>query len=255
MNGMRASYSCTALNGTNKAGILKPDADGYYTVVLGALNFYNSGGQYYPFDSAKELFAESSSLQRRINNGCLKGECGHPKRAPGMSFRDYLSRILNIEETNVSHHIRRVWIDDQNVKDKNGNRIIAVMGELRPAGQHGPALKDALDNKHENVCFSIRSLTNDVVDASGRTNKNITQIVTWDWVTEPGIYVANKYAFPTLEGLEDVTITFETLCAIRDEQKALGVGFESGGVSIDEVIRSFGWNPVTGKKAPPSIGW
>ena len=33
---MSASYSCTALVGSNKTGVLKPDADGYYTVVLGA---------------------------------------------------------------------------------------------------------------------------------------------------------------------------------------------------------------------------
>ena len=55
----RATYSCTALLGTNKAGVLKPDAEGYYTVVLGALNFYNSAGDFYPYESAKKNYSVS----------------------------------------------------------------------------------------------------------------------------------------------------------------------------------------------------
>lgn len=259
MNGQRASYSCTALNGTNKAGVVKCDADGYYDVVLGALNFYNSQGAYYPFDSAKELFSESSDLMRRINNACLKGECGHPKREVGMSFREFFMRVLNIFEDKVSHHIRRVYIDDQNVKDRNGNRVIAVRGEIKPAGPMGPALKEALENRHENVCFSIRSLTNDITDSSGRVIKNITKIITWDWVTEPGISVANKYAFPSLESLSDVTVTFESLQAIVDSEP-VGLGLESNVASVKDAMKAFGWDsnkpkPRKEKKGPPSSMW
>ena len=56
---MSINYSCTALVGSNKSGVLKPDADGYYTVVLGALNFFNSAGHYYPLEPAEKLFADS----------------------------------------------------------------------------------------------------------------------------------------------------------------------------------------------------
>ena len=97
-----AVFACTALLGTNKAGILKPDASGYYTLVLGALNIFNNGGAYYPYgESAQMLFKESSSFIRRINNGALRGEYGHPRMLPGMSMRDYMSRITDIMEDKV----------------------------------------------------------------------------------------------------------------------------------------------------------
>ena len=49
----RATFSCTSLMGTNKAGVLKPDENGYYTVVLGALDVYNSAGDFYPLNRLK----------------------------------------------------------------------------------------------------------------------------------------------------------------------------------------------------------
>ena len=253
----RATYSCTALMGTNKTGVLKPDADGYYEVVLGALDFYNSAGAFYPFASAKEIFEDSSSFKRRVQTGCLKGEWGHPKFQPGMSKRDFVGRVLNIHEECVSHHIKDVWIEQEKVKDKNGGRVIAIMGKVRPAGPFGPALKEALENRHENVCFSIRSLTNDVYDHRGMVIKHIQQIITWDYVNEPGISVANKYQAPTLEGIENVQFSFENLKDYQKHQMELGVGMEtSGGVSVDSVIQSFGWDrPVHGSKVPPSIRW
>jgi hypothetical protein len=252
-----ATYSCTALMGTNKVGVLKPDADGYYEVILGALDFYNSAGAYYPFASAKNLFEESSSFMRRVKTGCLKGEYGHPKFLPGMSKRDFIGRVLNIHEECVSHHIRDVKIETERVKDKNGGRVVAIIGYVKPAGPHGQALKDALENKHENVCFSIRSLTNDVYDARGTLIKHIQQIITWDYVNEPGISVANKYQAPGLEGLENVRFSFENLKDYKEHRLELGVGLENGsGVSPDEVIKSYGWDkPTVSKRVPPSLKW
>lgn len=248
----RATYSCTALLGTNKAGVLKPDAEGYYTVVLGALNFYNSAGDFYPYESAKDLFSESSSLMRRIKNGACRAEYGHPKLQPGMSQRDFLARILSIHEDKVCAHIKEVILDDKSVKDIDGKPVMAIVGKVKPCGPYGAVLKESLDNPSENVCFSIRSLTKDVYD--GIVNKkNLLQIICWDYVNEPGISVANKYQSPALEGINDKTINFsvEQLTDIRDKQLKQ-VGMESAKTVVDDVIKQLVKN---NSKVPTYIKW
>ena len=122
-----ATYQCTALMGTNKKGSLKCDADGYYNVVLGALDYYNSSGAFYAYEPAKKLFDQSSTLQRRITKGVLRGECGHPKFQPGQSKKDFMMRVLSIEEQSVSHHISEVTIDETTVKDKAGRPSWGVL--------------------------------------------------------------------------------------------------------------------------------
>jgi hypothetical protein len=248
----RATYSCTALLGTNKAGVLKPDAEGYYTVVLGALDFYNSAGDFYPYESAKELFSESSSLMRRIKNGACRAEYGHPKLQPGMSQRDFLARILSIHEDKVCAHIKEVILDDKSVKDVNGKPVMAIIGKVKPCGPYGSVLKESLDNPSENVCFSIRSLTKDVYD--GIVNKkNLLQIICWDYVNEPGISVANKYQSPALEGINDKTINFsvEQLTDVR-ERRLKQVGMESAKTVVDDVIKQLVKN---NSKVPTYIKW
>lgn len=264
--GYSATYSCTALMGTNKTGVLKCDKDGYYEITLGALDFFNSAGAFYVFEGAKHLFEESSSLMRRIRNGSLKGEYGHPKFLPGMSKRDFIARILTINEDCISHHIRNVKIETEKVKGQAGERVIAIMGEVKPAGPHGPALKESFENRHENVCFSIRSMTNDVYDHRGVLTKTLQEIITWDYVNEPGISVANKFQAPGLEArqkngeilatLEDVSFTFENLMEVRKLHESMkGVGVESSMI-IDNVIKALGWDkPKQNGRGPISSRW
>ena len=114
-------FTCTALEGTGKQGILPKDSSGYYTIPVGALNAFNSIGDYYPYDAAKELFTSSSSLMRRINTGCLKGELGHPKKLPTESMDSYANRVMTVEETNVCAHFSQIWLDFESLKDKFEN--------------------------------------------------------------------------------------------------------------------------------------
>lgn len=240
-----ATYSCTALMGTNKMGIIKPDSDGYYEMVLGGLDVNNSVGAFYPLAPAKELFEASSSLQRRISNGSLKGEYGHPKKIPGMSDRDFLARIMELRESELCCHFKEVSIVP-NVKDKDGRSTVAIIGKVIPSGPHGPALQKSLENRHENVCFSIRSLTLDEY-VGGRLIKTLKNIITWDYVNEPGIAIANKYCAPTLENLHEVAFTPEVLNSVKEEHaKMRGLGMESGIiVSADEIEKSLGWKAGT----------
>lgn len=250
-----ATYACTALLGVNKTGVLKPDADGYYEITLGALDVFNSAGAFYPLGPAKQLFEGSSSLMRRIENGNCKGECGHPKMSPGMSMRDYLARIMRIEETNVCCHFREVRLTTIPSKDGRGT-VVGVVGKVKPSGPKGPALKEALDNPHENVCFSVRSLTNDTPH-NGILHKSVKTIVCWDWVVEPGISVATKYNSPALESFEETSFTEAQLGSVADVSEGMGVGVESHTiVPVGDVMRDFGWDKAkSASTLPPSARW
>ncbi len=263
MQPQRATFTCTALLGTNKAGILKPDADGYYQVVLGALDIFNSGGAYYPYESAKQLFMESSSLMRRIANGALRGEYGHPRPLPGQTMRDFMSRVLDIYEPNVCCHIRKVTIDASGrVKDDKGRPVIAILGEIKPCGPMGPALKESLDNPSENVCFSIRSITCDTM-VNGVVHKHLKTIVTWDYVNEPGLSPAKKWHAPALESIvPDTPFIPEHLLAVKTQHERTGVSLEShGGLSAETVMEELGWKDTFSSEGfdltrlPPTAKW
>lgn len=254
MMSQRASYSCTALVGTNKAGLLRPSADGYYTMVLGAFNVFNAGRAYYPLvEPVKALFDDSSAFQRRVTNGALRGECGHPRRIPGMTNRDFYGRVLDIYEPNISHHIRRVWLEQLGNRDGS----VSVMGEVRPSGPMGPALQLALDNPSENVCFSIRSFTDDEI-IGGTLNKRVKTIVTYDWVNEPGIQWAKKWNAPGLESIDDFSITkFQLEQVAREQATGDLVAMESNGsLSALSVLKDLGWETTeSGLKMPRSASW
>jgi hypothetical protein len=249
----RATFACTALLGTNKVGELKKTDDGYYIVVLGALDVFNSAGAYYPYDSAKDVFKESSSLMRRIANGALRGEYGHPKRQPNQSLREFVDRVLQIDEKNVAFHIRKVTVDFTSVKGEDGRPVIALIGEIKPSGPFAHVLEKQLENPSENVCFSIRSLTDDTFVA-GKLHKHIRTVVCWDYVNEPGISVATKWKSPALEGLGGETMIPKSVLE-SIEKDTCGVSFESsGGVSPLAVIDDFSWNKPKAR-LPGSAQW
>lgn len=231
-------FSCTALMGVNKAGNLKPDNDGYYKVVVGAVNAFNSSGAYYPLEPAKKLFENSSSLIRRINKGCCKGEMGHPKPSPGQTIRDFVQRVMSIEETKVCCHFRKIWIEEEGHADAKGRPVAAILAETTPSGPYGPALKQSLENRHENVCFSIRSLTNDYVNTEGFLQKDLQAIITFDCVTEPGIDIADKWHSPALEALVNTRIDLESLDLIRPH-KELKAALESTGIDFKDFKAAF----------------
>ena len=221
-------YNCTALAGTNKAGKLTPDANGYYTVILGAFDFPNSAGAIYPWKSAQKLFDASGALKRRMATGQQRGEYGHPKMTPGMTKSNFIQRICTIEETKVAFHISEVWIDKETIKTPQGRAVTAVMGKVKPSGPHGESLRAQLENPDENVAFSVRSLTRDV-RLAGQTVKHMTTLVTWDYVNEPGISVATKYNNPSLESLDEPVLFGES------DFDGAKEGYGHDGVSLESV--------------------
>lgn len=239
------SFSCTALP-ANKKGILTPDEHGYYEVVIGGLNVFNSAGHYYTYEGARELFEGSSTFMRKVNNGTLYGELGHPRYIPGQSENEYYARIIDILETNTAVHFSKVWLDMERVRDNAGKPVIAIMALAKGDGPHGAAMNANLANPKANTCFSIRSFTEDTYVAGVR-HRNIKEIVTFDWVGESGINFARKYNAPALESHD----LYERLVNPKEMREALmapvpqGVGLESRRFGI-EVLQRLGFNADIG---------
>ena len=246
-------FSCTALAGTSKQGILPQDPHGYYTMPVGGLNVFNSVGDYYPYEGAKELFQSSGAFMRRIKTGCLKGEYGHPKMVAGQSMESFAQRVMTIEEKNTCVHFSDIWLDFDKVKDETGRPVIAIMAKLKPTGPYGQALEQSLQNPKEEVCFSIRAFTEDVMQR-GTKQRNLREIVSWDFVTEPGLNVARKYKSPALESYVDQPVTKEDILGAMKHGQVEGMAMESTRIAGLSLINALGWD-VTPGKAPHFLNW
>lgn len=252
----RAVFECTALRGTNKTGNLTPDADGYYNgVVLGALNVFNSRGQFYTLEGAQELFEASSSFMRRVNSGSLYGENGHPRQGD-MSDRQFMARIMDIYEPNISHHIRRIYLDHESVRDENGRIVVSIMGEVKPTGEASQGLKEGFENRHQSVCFSIRSITQDS-SVGAYVQKMLRHIVTFDRVVEPGIATATKWKYPSLESFGELRFTDGDMYEIIESRKGSMAMESDNTIGPKQIIEMMGWDRKSdaGIILPPSASW
>ena len=198
-------FTETVFAGQNKEGHLPSvDSDGYHTVVLGGLNCYNASGEYYVAEGVVQMFQSSSAFMRRIQSGSLYAEVGHPRKQPGMSYEDFYRRIIDIDDTNICGHISDITLDmayGQKNPQVGGRDLIAIMGKVKPAGPKAQALQMSLENRKQNTAFSVRGLT-DNAQRNGRVERKLTQIITYDHVTEPGIKAACKAYVPGLESLQ-----------------------------------------------------
>lgn len=237
-------FACTRLTGTNKVGELKQNEKGYWPMVVGALNMFNSAGMYYRYDAAREFFEGSSELMRRVNRGALRGEYGHPRKEIGMTAQQYFARLLQIHEDKTCCHHAALTLDFENFKDEQGRPIIAILSEVAPSGMQAHVLERQLKNPHENVCFSVRSFTEDILEG-GVINRYIRKLVTFDYVNEPGMSVAEKYLSPGLESYDEEVFTRGQIEMARENirRDALLVGNESAILEVDTLFNSMGWDP------------
>jgi hypothetical protein len=243
---MLYKFESTRLKQINKSGVITPDEDGYYTVVVGAVNVFNSAGDYYDYTlGVKKLFDQSSIFMRRVRNGSLKAEVGHPEPTPlpGMSskqFEDYYTdRMLHIKEDNVCGHFKEIWLDTEWGKkypDKSSPGVIAILGKVKPSGAKSIVLENGFNNKDENVCFSIRSVTNDTFHRGVR-HKEIISVITFDYVNEPGISIATKWNSPALECMSTYKINPNNLTSYVRTQ-GLKFANESGVTVAKEVMEA-----------------
>lgn len=239
----RITFTCTRMMGTNKVGELKKNADGYYPVVIGALNMFNSAGQYYRLDAAREIFeSQNSEFVRRTKRGALRGEYGHPRMVPGMTPQQYFARLNQLHEDKISHHFANVYLDFDNIKDESGKAVVGIMADMTPNGPLGHVLEKQMENPKENVCFSIRSFADDIA-MGGVFHRHIRKVVTFDYVNEPGMHVAEKFRCPALEGFEDYSFTrgqVESAVASMSTVHA-GLGIESTTGDLGDFLTALGW--------------
>lgn len=253
------TVGCTMLAGTSKQGILKPSADGYYTLCVGSYGTKNSAGMFYDQHSGEAMFAPGSALMRRLQKGVLFAEFKHPEpfrnllikgqvvRAP-MSDSEYLMRIRQIDDDRVCGHIRSLTIIDG--VNETGQQVKFVIAEIKPYGPYKQVLQDSLDNPSINTYFSVRSITQDDM---GRGIKYTREISTWDFVGEGGIFMANKYNSPALESFEESerVITPDVLWAVQDTiSKRAGIGMEADSVEITNLAKQLGWERSKAVRKP-----
>jgi len=252
----QVKFSATKLINSGKKGEIKPDANGYYDLIIGGLNTLNTAGEYYTLDGAKELFTDSSVFMRRVKSGNLRGEVGHPKKQPSMTNDDYLNRVLSIDEGNVCAHFSEVWLDTDFGKKYpalNNKELVAVMAKVKPSGAKAHALKTSLENINENVCFSIRALTKDYYHR-GKTFRVLTSIFTYDMVNEPGISIANKWDSPSLETLTESYVSYKDLEKIAND-RTLSVATESSRAIALEALSSYSISELPKIQIPSYLNW
>ena len=163
------------------------DNDGYIWLNAGAYNIYNESGVYYDGQNIEALFEDNSVLQRRISKSVVRSELGHPQKLPGMSDAMYESRMMNIQEDRYCGNIRAAKIIS-NTDDK----VKITKINITPFGHYKSTLIDAIKTKDANCFFSVRSLSNRQ-RINGVLVKYVYEIITWDFVTEGGIRLANKF--------------------------------------------------------------
>ena len=238
-------FTETIFKEKGKKGVLKPDEEGYYTVILGALNTYNSAGEFYTAQNAITLFEKSSVLMRRIKNGVLYSELGHPKKTPSMAAEDFYNRVVTIDQDNICGHIADVTLDfDYGKKNPDvGNPdMIAIIGRVKPSGVKAQALQLSLENPKENSAFSIRGITENKYEG-GKVIRVLTNIITWDFVVEPGIKIAAKAYSPAVESsvaveeLSDNFIDRELFKKVMEEQLDT-VSMESSKLLYNDIIET-----------------
>lgn len=232
-------FVATAFVNSGKQNIIVPDANGCYYQPVGGLAVYNSAGHFYDYDESVKVFEKSSDFMRRLAKRAVKAELGHPKLLPGMTERQYISRLRDIDDKNVCATHTEIVISKDEVKDSKGNPVIAIMSKISPSGPYGPALKASYESPNENVYFSIRSLTEDTYTAGVR-HKVIREAITFDQVNEGGIEFANKMKSPSLEGYDIVDLIDRNILredlefGVRDLIKAK----ERSGLECDTAILS-----------------
>lgn len=241
-------YRMTRLDGIDKEGVIKPDSDGWYTVCIGALDHASKNinpktgqAEYYGSQGYEQFFAPGTLFNDRIQGGFIKAEYGHPEREPGMSDVAFLERNMQIREKNVCAVFGAIWLVHDFVDPLTKEKCVGIFAKIKPTGPYGKFLENDLLTKGVNVCFSIRSLTTRKV-INGRNTKVLHTVITFDFVTEPGITCAEKFVSPSMESavpqvtftedVRDVEVSAASARRLIERSNISGLSTESGVMRI-----------------------
>ena len=198
------SYSIEAdIVRNGKKNKLSTDENGYYTIPVMVLKKESSNNTYYDLPSFSDII-KKGTFRNRLQSGCLYGEWGHPDLSTYKDKRESFARLIRVDESKVSHHIKGLTIEDDGV----------VEASLKPYGPYGKYLDDSLNTPTINTAFSLRALAKDTRMKSPKSNKeiiykNLMHLTTFDCVLNPGFKEATKMFAKSLENLDDFIIDIE----------------------------------------------
>ena len=216
------TFENTILGNAGKRGSLKPmDSSGYYRINAGGFNIPNRYGITYILNQyLKECMRKGSDLERRVNEGQVYCELGHPPmyynllingqvvRKQITELFEWINRLRTIDMDNVCGHIRKIhWIMTGNDQAPVYNDI-----EVIPFGPKGIFLEQSLPNPDINTAFSIRTVTKP--QEMGHTKREVDYWSTYDAVVDQGIMRACKHLTAGLESLLDSYVPTEGDSAI-----------------------------------------
>ena len=179
----------------NRNKDIKKDENGDYQVIVGAVNHFTAGGELYVAEEVKEKFADNSVLMERCKNDLLEIEDEHPTWEPSMSKAQWFERLYSYDKSKVAAKITKLWLEETDECAPGTDlKIILIWASIRPFTDRpkGLLLTRDLENPDKNVAFSIRSIVYQETFNFTPVCK-IKDIITFDWVSSPGISKAHKY--------------------------------------------------------------
>lgn len=223
-------YTSSRIMLNGKEGKLVEDSEGYYEMPGGAFNCMNSAGEVYTDEGIDELFSSSHDFYRKLTKGKLFGEWGHPTPAPGESMDAYVERASNISDKHTCIFIKDVWNDRSAAKHftkYNGinNDSVITFLRLKPHGILWETAERALKDPNVNIALSVRNLGIDRV-YRGVTYVTVTEIISWDMVTEQGVGGSEKWGALKMENRK-VEITPHILANLRNRLSKQQVRMEN----------------------------
>ena len=241
MSQLIGNYSVTTFPGKNKLDKIQTDENGYRKIILGGFNLANESGIFYPLtNQVRSLYESDSSILRKLRKGQCFSEVGHPNIL-NMPEHVAIQRLQQIDETNTCTHIKSISLES--TKDENGDEVVLAYGWVKPDGAKYFVLEKGFENPDRDVAFSIRSFADMTTEGFKRVRK-VFDVITYDYVNEPGIRRATKYnTAAALEQLLDFHFTKDNL-----ERAILESGKHSNESYILESLTMvkdhYGWNAV-----------
>ena len=192
-------FSITTVNVSgNKLGRAVKDKDGYFTdipvAVLGIPT--RNQTQYDTPEFLSQLRGPDTTFFRRVTEGTLFGEWGHP--FVDLNSERGLARLMNLEPKNESNHIRSVT-----VKHADTLNLDLIYLDSKGSGPYGKYFDDAMTDPCRNIAFSLRGISRATKDRrTGITHRKLINLVTFDsGVASGGFAEASKRFMASTEDL------------------------------------------------------
>lgn len=196
----------------NTGGLLTKDKDGYYSVMLGAINVNSRNGVFYNGnEDIQKLFTSGSVFFDRVQSKLVESEYDHPdyNSIPGTTKEakdaNYMQRLLRIDPNLVCGVFKDITlVPTNNYEPGSKLPMITIKGKIKPQGPFGDRVRGYLDDPTVNTAFSLRCWRRCM-----GTSCDITIPVTFDFVpieALPGIAIADKLNSIGLETLQQGNI-------------------------------------------------